>query len=81
MDYIRHINPSKSMREKWVIDEHNKSFIKNQVADQLTTKSICISRNLRWLAHRLRMDILFYRGYPTNGYYFYTKAHDDNCTV
>jgi len=27
------------------------------------------------------MDVLFYRGYFTNGYYFYTKAYDYRCTV
>ena len=28
MNYVGRINPFKSKREKWVIDEHNKSFIK-----------------------------------------------------
>ena len=35
VDYIKHINSIKSRSEKWVIDEHNKLFIKwfqNQVA-------------------------------------------------
>ena len=76
MDYIRHINPTKSRSEKWVIDEHNKSFIKwfqNLVVSQLSTKSNCISETLRWLANEPRMDVLFYRGYPTNDYCFYTK--------
>jgi len=27
IDYIRHINPVRVRREKWVADEHNKSFI------------------------------------------------------
>ena len=36
---------------------------------------------MRWLSLGPRMDVLSYCGYPTNGYYFYTKAHDDNCTV
>ena len=35
VDYIKHINSIKSRSKKWVIDEHNKLFIKwfqNQVA-------------------------------------------------
>jgi len=36
---------------------------------------------LRWLAYGPRTDILSFREYPTNGYYFYTKEHDNNCTV
>jgi len=50
MNYVRCTNPTKSRREEWVIDEHNKSFIKwfrNRVVDQLTTKSNCIFENLR----------------------------------
>jgi len=67
-----------------VIDEHNKIFIKwfrNRVVDQLTTKSNSISENLRWLAHGTRKDVLSYRKYPTNGYYFYIKAHDNNYNI
>jgi len=84
MDYIRRTNPTKSRREKWVIDEQNKLFIKwfwNRVTDQLTTRSNYISENLRWLAHGPHTDILFYRGYPTNDYYFYTKARNNSCDV
>ena len=65
-------------------NEHNKLFIKlfrNRVVDQLTTKYNYFTENLRWLAHGPRTDILSYHGYPTNGYYFYTKARDKNCTV
>ena len=72
MDYIRHTDPTKSRREKWVIDEHNKMFIKwfwNWVVDQLTTKSNSISENFRLLAHGTRKDVLSYL-YPTYGYYF-----------
>ena len=79
MNYIRHINPTKSISEKWVIDEHNKSFIKwfqNLVVSQLSTKLNCISENLRWLAQGPHMDVLSYLVYPTNSYLFYTKAHD-----
>ena len=56
-------------------------WFQNRVADQLTTKSNSISKNLKWLAHGPRTDVLSYRGYLTNCYYFYTKVHDSNCTV
>ena len=56
-------------------------WFRNRVTDKLTTKSNCIFKNLRWLAHGSRTNVLSYRGYLTNGYYFYTKAHDNNCTV
>ena len=84
MNYIRRINLAKSRKKKWVINEHNKSFIKwfrSLIVDQLSTKSICVSENLRWLAHGPRMDVVSYRGYPSNGYCFYIKGHDDRCIV
>jgi len=78
MDYTRCTNLTKSRREKRVIDEHNKSFIKwvwNLFVDQLSTKSICVSKNLRWLAHRPFMDVVSYHGNPSNGYFFFTQKH------
>ena len=80
MDYIRHTNPVRSRREKWVADEHNKSFInllKNWIDAQLTNSSNSVSNTLRWLAHGPHMIVSSYCEYSINGYYFYTKAHDD----
>jgi len=54
MDYIRRINPVRSRREKWVADEHNKSFtnwLRNRIDIQLTNSSNSISNTLRWLVH------------------------------
>ena len=36
---------------------------------------------MRWLAHGRRMDVMSYHGYHTNSYYFYAKAHKNNCTI
>ena len=62
IDYIRRTNSAKSRREKGVIDEHNKSFIKwfrNQVADQLLTISICVPEKFEmvsaWASHGRRV--------------------------
>ena len=82
MDIIRCLNPTK--REKWVVNEHNKLFIdwfRNQIEAQLTSRPNSISSNLGWLAHGPRTDILSYHRYYTNGYCFYTKEHNDKCTV
>ena len=44
---------------------------------QLITKSNYISKKLRWLAYKPLIDVVSYRKYPINGYYFYAKAHID----
>jgi len=82
MDIIRRLNLIK--REKWVVDGHNKLFINwfwNQIEAYLTNRPNSISSNLRWLAHGPRTNVFSYHGYYTTGYYFYTEAHDDKCTV
>ena len=43
MDYIRHIIQIKSKKEKWVIDENNRSFnkwLRNQIDAQLKINQI-----------------------------------------
>jgi len=36
---------------------------------------------LRRLTHGPNTIVSSYHGYSLNDYYFYTKAHDDKCTV
>ena len=79
LEHLRHINPYKVKREKWVIDEHNKTFInwfRNRIDAELLKSPDSISQTLRWLAKGPRFDVLSYNGYVTNRYCFYINAHD-----
>jgi len=53
--------------ERWVLMEHNKTFIKDPSASKILT----------WLANGLKFDVLCCSGYEINGTLFYTKSQDD----
>ena len=84
MDCIRKMNPAKSKREKWVLDQHNKLFsdwFRHRIDSELSRSGDLISETLKWLASGPRMDVLSYSGFATNGYCFHTKSHDDRSIV
>jgi len=74
MNYIRHIDLSKSKKEKWINIINRSLLVPKSNCWSNDNKSYCISKNLRWLAHRPRINILSYRGCPTNDYYFLYKS-------
>jgi len=78
------MNPAKSKREKWVLDQHNKLFsawFRHRIDSELSRSGHLISETLKWLASGPRMDVLSYSGFATNGYCFHTKSHDNRSTM
>lgn len=69
MDYLKKLHPQKSKREKWLQDEHNRTFItwiRKMVEDNLGSPNQ-ISRELEWIAHGPSHEVLKVPGYITNG--------------
>ena len=76
-DIVKRNNPR--MPEKWVINEHNKSFLKwfkQQVQNDNTT-----SDTLNWLASEPNFEVISWSGYDINNYSFYTKFEDEKSTM
>ncbi|XP_068472457.1 uncharacterized protein [Phaseolus vulgaris] len=76
-DIVKRKNPR--MPEKWVINEHNKSFLKwfkQQVQNDNTT-----SDTLNWLASEPNFEVISWSGYDINNYSFYTKFEDEKSTM
>ncbi|XP_031127589.1 uncharacterized protein LOC116029686 [Ipomoea triloba] len=82
LSILRHENPSKS--EKWVTNEHNRTFIrwlKDRVMQELSKVPNNISETVKWLAYGPGILVFCYEAYEINGYTFYTKRKDDKSSV
>ena len=76
-EIVKRNNPR--MPKKWVITEHNKSFLKwfkQQVEGDNTA-----SDTLKWLACEPNFDVICWGGYDINNYSFYTKGEDEISTM
>jgi len=76
-DIVKRNNPR--MSQKWVINEHNRTFLKwfkQQVQNDNTT-----SDTLNWLASEPNYDVLCWSGYDINNYTFHTKVEDNKSTT
>ncbi|XP_027364391.1 uncharacterized protein LOC113871494 [Abrus precatorius] len=76
-DLVKTNNPR--MPEKWVLNEHNKTFIEWFKVNVGTDLSV--SETLQRLAQGPNFDVFTFCGYDINNYSFYTKAQDDKSTM
>ncbi|KAK2368893.1 hypothetical protein QL285_082056 [Trifolium repens] len=67
------------MNEKWLLNEHNKTFLK-WFKDTISADNSC-SETLKSLARAHKFDIITWTGYVINNFTFYTKTQDDNSTM
>ncbi|XP_047150143.1 uncharacterized protein LOC124822207 [Vigna umbellata] len=76
-DIVKRNNPR--MPQKWVINEHNKTFLKwfkQQVQVDRTT-----SDTLNWLSSEPNFDVICWSGYDINNYTFHTQKEDEKSTT
>nr|XP_004516691.1 uncharacterized protein LOC101514781 [Cicer arietinum] len=67
------------MNEKWLLNEHNKTFLKWFKETILTNNAT--SDTLKWLANGPHFDVITWTGYDINNFTFYTKSQDDSSTI
>jgi hypothetical protein len=67
------------MNEKWLLNEHNKTFLK-WFKDTISADNSC-SETLKSLARAPKFDIITWTGYVINNFTFYTKTQDQNSTM
>ncbi|XP_057769009.1 uncharacterized protein LOC130989037 isoform X1 [Salvia miltiorrhiza] len=72
--------PRKVKNEKWLQDEHNRTFIpwlRKRVANAITHTTQQVSERLKWLARGPNVRVLTYDAYMINGVTFHTKTRDN----
>nr|XP_004492197.1 uncharacterized protein LOC101504131 [Cicer arietinum] len=67
------------MNEKWLLNEHNKTFLKWFKETILTNNTT--SNTLKWLANGPHFDVITWTDYDINNSTFYTKSQDDSSTM
>lgn len=67
------------MNEKWVLKEHNKTFLK-WFKETISNDNTC-SENLKCLARKPQSDAISWTIYNVNNFTFYTRTKDDKSTV
>nr|XP_004492006.1 uncharacterized protein LOC101504571 [Cicer arietinum] len=67
------------MNEKWLLNKHNKTFLKWFKETILTNNTT--SDTLKWLANGPHFDVITWTGYNINNFTFYTKSQDDRSTM
>ena len=80
MTWLKKENPSKSKQQKWVYDEHRRTFItwlREKIENQLKEDKHNISDSLKWIAHTPKVYVIKHNAYVINGYRFNTKSLDD----
>jgi hypothetical protein len=65
--------------EKWLMKEHNKTFLKWFKETILNDDSA--SDTLKWLSREPNFDVITWSGYDINNFSFSTKTQDDKSTV
>lgn len=69
-----------SNNEKWLLDEHNKTFpdwFKKKILVLKQESSESVSDDLLWLSQGPNLQVMSFSSYAINGYTFYTKTQDD----
>ncbi|KAL3618473.1 hypothetical protein CASFOL_037555 [Castilleja foliolosa] len=70
--------------QKWIIDEHNRSFsiwLRARVLDQMQKSPGSVSTTLAWLSQEPLFEVKSFSAYEINGVTFYTKEQDDKSTT
>ncbi|XP_052730492.1 uncharacterized protein LOC128195840 [Vigna angularis] len=76
-DIVKRDNPR--MPEKWLINEHNKTFLRWFKEKVQIDNTSCDT--LKWLACEPNFDVICWSGYDINNCSFYTKSEDDKSTM
>ncbi|KAA0037151.1 transposase [Cucumis melo var. makuwa] len=83
MEIVKSSNPQRARNEKWLRDEHNRSFpnwIQDTVMREILEGQV-VSTTIRWIAHGPHPVVMIYEGYKVNGICYNTKPRDDTRTV
>ncbi|KAA0043012.1 transposase [Cucumis melo var. makuwa] len=83
MEILKSSNPRRARNEKWLRDEHNRSFpnwIRDEVMREIQEGQV-VSTTIRWIAHGPHPVVMIYEGYKVNGICYNTKRCDDTRTV
>ncbi|KAL0551302.1 hypothetical protein IC582_010388 [Cucumis melo] len=75
---------NKSKNQKWLQEEHNKTFIhwlQEEVITELEVGNSGVSDNLRWIAHGPHPFIITYSGYAINRCRYHTKSCEKDRSV
>ncbi|KAL0553624.1 hypothetical protein IC582_007524 [Cucumis melo] len=76
--------PNKSKNQKWLQEEHNRTFIhwlREEVSTELEVGNNGVSDNLRWIAHGPHPFVITYSGYAINGCRYHTKSSEKDRSV
>ncbi|KAL0556439.1 hypothetical protein IC582_004953 [Cucumis melo] len=76
--------PNKSKNQKWLQEEHNRTFIqwlREEVSTELEVGNSGVSDNLRWIAHGPHPFVITYSGYAINGCRYHTKSSEKDRSV
>ncbi|KAA0046039.1 transposase [Cucumis melo var. makuwa] len=76
--------PNKSKNQKWLQEEHNRTFIhwlREEVSTELEVGNSGVSDNLRWIAHDPHPFVITYSGYAINGCRHHTKSSEKDRSV
>ena len=84
MNYLKEKYPRQSKSEKWLQDQHNKTFIdwlKDHIYANLEETSNSVSEDVILLSNGPSQTVTKYTSYSINGYYFYTRERDEKHPV
>ncbi|XP_062098560.1 uncharacterized protein LOC133804403 [Humulus lupulus] len=81
IELLRSMIPNKiKNKQKWVIDEHNKTFcqwLKNTILTKLGEKNHGLSTELKRISLGASIDVINHQAYIVEGKRFHTKSRDD----
>ncbi|KAJ4718934.1 Transposon protein, putative, CACTA, En/Spm sub-class [Melia azedarach] len=80
MECLKRQHPRQSKNNKWLQDQHNRSFT-NWLMEKVSTNldnGELIPETLIWLSRGPRSCVHMYPGYVVNGFQFKTRDRDDN---
>ncbi|XP_062086136.1 uncharacterized protein LOC133792244 [Humulus lupulus] len=78
--WIRKKYPSKSKNQKWIQDEHYRTFstwLENKVAIEVTQTSSHVSNIVKWISRGPSLNVFKYPSYIVNGTQFNTLERDN----
>ncbi|KAL0552008.1 hypothetical protein IC582_011101 [Cucumis melo] len=76
--------PNKSKNQKWLQEEHNRTFIhwlREEVSTELEVGNSGVSDNLKWIAHGSHPFVITYSGYVINGCRYHIKSSEKDRSV
>ncbi|KAL6335840.1 hypothetical protein AAG906_040561 [Vitis piasezkii] len=80
MEWLKLKNPRQSKRQKWLQDEHLRTFtywLRKRYWNVAIGNNEPISETLKWIAHGPSHYVSKYHGYVINGCRYHTKERDD----